>query len=180
LQLSYENLPEACAMRDGRKWKSIPFVLISEQPYHFVYPQEISRLNVTLISPSLHTHEIPLKIEDAVDKYIKRVLEDYDDLGLLVRFDKGTAQMGPALKKKDPEMESAYYYAPGDRRSNRSWVTVMREPDAVGPMAWACLPGGVSKRMASLRKRSRSGFKGLQVTPQGYHRSGVTHGLDLG
>ena len=92
-------------MRDGRKWKSIPFILISEQPYHFVFPEEISRLNVTLVHPSPYPLEILLKVRDTVDDYIRRVLEDYRNLGLIVRFEKGRAQLGPALKKKDPDME---------------------------------------------------------------------------
>ena len=39
--------------------------------------------------------------------------------------------IGPAFKKKDPEMESAYYYAPADRRNHRGWVTVMRDNEAI-------------------------------------------------
>ena len=131
LAADFRGLPENSAMRDGRKWKSIPFILISEQPYYFVYPQEISRLNVTLVRPSPYPLEILLKVRHAVDDYTKRVLEDYRDMGLLVRFEKGRAQIGPALKKKDPEMESTYYYAPGDRRNNRGWVTVMRDHEGL-------------------------------------------------
>lgn len=131
LASEFRSLPEPCAMRDGRKWKSIPFAVISEQPYYYGYPPEISRLSVTLIRPSPHPVEILLKIKDAVDNYIKRVLEDYRDMGLLVRFEKGRAQIGPALKKRDPEMESTYYYAPADRRSNRGWVTVMRDSEGL-------------------------------------------------
>lgn len=131
LAADFRGLPEACAMRDGRKWKSIPFILISEQPYYFSYPEEISRLNVTIVNPSFYPQETLLKVADAVDEYIKRVLEDYLDMGLLVRFENGRAQIGPALKKKDPEMESAYYYAPADRRNNRRWVTVMRDQEGL-------------------------------------------------
>src|SRR6185312_7152899 len=127
----FRNLPEACAMWDGRKWKSIPFIVISEQPFYFAYPKEISRLNVTMIRPSPYPSEILMKVRDAVDSYIKCVLDDYQDLGLLIRFERGRAQIGPALKKKDTEMESAYYYAPADRRNNRGWVTVMRDSDGL-------------------------------------------------
>jgi hypothetical protein len=48
----FRSLPESCAMRDGRKWKSIPFIVISEQPYYFGYPGEITRLKVALLRPS--------------------------------------------------------------------------------------------------------------------------------
>jgi hypothetical protein len=114
----FRSLPESCAMRDGRKWKSIPFVVISDQPYHFG-PPENRRFNIRMIRPSPYPEEILPQVRDAVDDYLKCVLEDYRDLGLLVTFERGRAQIGPALKKKDPEMESAYYYAPADRRVNK-------------------------------------------------------------
>lgn len=38
LATDFRNLPESCAMRDGRNWKSIPFIVISEQPFYFGYP----------------------------------------------------------------------------------------------------------------------------------------------
>jgi hypothetical protein len=131
LATDFRGLPESCAMRDGRKWKSIPLILISEQPYYFGYPDEISRLRVTIIRPSPYPLEILAKVRDTVDEYIKRVLEDYRDMGLLVRFEKGRAQIGPGLRKKDPEMESSYYYAPADLRNNRGWVTVMRDNEGL-------------------------------------------------
>ncbi len=131
LAADFRGLPEQYAMRDGRKWKSIPFVLVSEQPFYFGYPEEITRLAVTLIKPSPYPVEILLKVRDAIDDYIKRVLEDYRNMGLLVRFEKGRAQIGPALKKRDPELESSYYYAPADRRNNRGWVTVMRDNEGL-------------------------------------------------
>jgi hypothetical protein len=70
-------------------------------------------------------------VKAAVDDYIKRVLEDYRDLGLMITFEKDRARIGPALKKKDPMMESAYYYAPADRRNNRRFMTVMRDSDGL-------------------------------------------------
>lgn len=118
-------------MRDGRKWKSIPFVLISDLDYHFTYPAEIERLKITLARPTPYTSDIIPKISDTVDDYIKRVLEDYHDLGLMITFEKGHARIGPALKKKDPEMESAYYYAPADRRDNKRLMTVMRDGEGL-------------------------------------------------
>ncbi len=127
----FRKLPESCAMRDGRKWKSIPFIVISEQPYYFGYPEEIDRVKVTLIRPSPVATDILSKLRDIVDDYVKKVLEDYDDLGLMIRFEKDRARIGPALKKKDPEMESAYYYAPADRRDNKRYVTVMRDRDGL-------------------------------------------------
>ena len=49
----------------------------------------------------------------------------------MISFEKDRARIGPALKKKDPEMESAYYYAPADRRNNKRFMTVMRDSDGL-------------------------------------------------
>ena len=127
----FRTLPEQAAMADGRKWKSIPFVLICEQPFYFTYPDEIRRLNVTQIPPSPYPDQLLSAVKSAFDSYIVKVLEDYESLGLLVTFDKGYARLGPALQKKEPEMESAYYYAPADRRTHQRHVTVMRDSDGV-------------------------------------------------
>jgi len=131
LASAFREIPESCAMRDGRKWKSIPFVLISDLEYHFTYPAEISRLKITLIRPTPYTGDVIRKISDTVDDYIQKVLDDYHDLGLMISFEKGRARIGPALKKKDPEMESSYYYAPADRRDNKRFMTVMRDGEGL-------------------------------------------------
>jgi len=46
---------------------------------------------------------------------------------ILVRFERGHAQIGPALRKTRPNVESDYYYASADRRKNTRWLTVMRD-----------------------------------------------------
>lgn len=78
------------------------FILISDQPYYFGCPEEITHLSVTLIHPSPHPQELLSKVRDTVDDYIQRVLEDYHDLGLTISFEKDRARIGPALKKKRP------------------------------------------------------------------------------
>jgi hypothetical protein len=50
---------------------------------------------------------------------------------MLVRFENGHVQIGPALRKKNLTIESAYYYAKADRRSNRGWVTVKRDNEGL-------------------------------------------------
>jgi hypothetical protein len=54
------------------------------------------------------------------------MLDDYQNLGMIVQFKRGHAQIGPALRKKSPDAESSYCYAPADRRRNRRWLTVVR------------------------------------------------------
>jgi hypothetical protein len=67
------------------------------------------------------------RIQEIVDEFQDRVLDDYQNLGIMVRFEKGRAQIVPALKPKDALAESEYYYAPRDRRYNKRWVTVKRD-----------------------------------------------------
>jgi hypothetical protein len=131
LASSFRDIPEPCAMRDGRKWRSIPFIVISDLDYQFTYPSEINRLGITIIRPTTQTSDTVRNINDAVNDYIEKVLDDYQDLGMLITFEKGRAKIGPALKKKDPEMESSYYYAPADMRDNKRLMTVMRDSEGL-------------------------------------------------
>jgi hypothetical protein len=123
-----QSLPEECAMRDGRKWKSLPFIIISEGPYFFAAGEALDRTHAQLMPPSPYYPSVLLsKIQSVVDNYVSRILDDYQNLGMIVRFERGHAQIGPALRKKSPDVESSYYYAPADRRRNRRWLTVMRD-----------------------------------------------------
>jgi antiviral defense system Shedu protein SduA len=124
------SLPENCTMRDGRKWRSIPFIIFCspinfgavqlgrKQTHAHIYMADDSMLSIN-------------QVQKIVDEYGDRVLEDYSNLGILIRFKRGRAQIGPALKRKDPHAESEYYYASGDRRNNKDWVTVKRDYEGI-------------------------------------------------
>src|SRR6185437_11508388 len=71
------------------------------------------------------------QVQRIVDDYHEDVLREYDNLGILVRFEKGRAQVGPALRLKDRRAEGRYYYPPRDRRNNRGWVTVKRDREGL-------------------------------------------------
>ena len=47
-----------------------------------------------------------------------------------MRFEKGRAQISSALRLK--HNESDFYYAPGDRRIHKGWVTVKRDREGLG------------------------------------------------
>jgi hypothetical protein len=120
------NLPETCTMRDGRKWRSIPFAIFSGLWDSSTWLLKRNQTHARIFTSS-HSVIALNQIQDLVDQYQDRVLDDYRNLGILVRFVKGRAQIGPALRRKDRSVESEYYYAPGDRRSNKGWVTVKRD-----------------------------------------------------
>ena len=125
-----QSLPESCAMRDGRKWKSIPFVILYNAANFELTPGEQVDTHAHLVVQ--HHSDLTLrKIQAVVDQYQDRVLEDYRNVGIMIRFENGRAQIGPALRKKDPNIESEYYYAPADRRTNTGWVTVKRDSEGL-------------------------------------------------
>ena len=125
------NLPESCAMRDGRKWKSIPFVifsnaLASSRMIDFARYQENAEVYpVTTPSAAIAA------IQAIVDKYHDDVLADYRSLGILIRFDKGRVQIGPAMQRRNRHVESEFYYSPADRRKNSGWVTIRRDNEGL-------------------------------------------------
>jgi hypothetical protein len=122
-------LPENCAMRDGKKWKAIPFIIITEPVGYYQLEDARRRTQATIIaSPQSLTLA---KIEKVVEDYQDRVLEDYQSLGILVRLEKGRTQVCPALRKKNDVIESEFYYSPRDRRTDQRWVTYKRDNQGI-------------------------------------------------
>jgi len=107
------KLPETCTMQDGRKWKSIPFIIFSSR----ASSAASRRLNVSILPPSDPAGAVSA-VARVVDKYHESVLADYEALGILVRVEKGRVQIGTALHLKAEGAESEYYHAPGDRRTH--------------------------------------------------------------
>jgi hypothetical protein len=128
------NLPESCAMRDGRKWRAIPFIVLSSSPRisFEATPDMLRDTHAHIVKRYSHYPAVILReIKNIVDEYQDRVLEDYRKVGIIVRFEHGRAQIRPALRRKRPDVETEYYYAPADRRNNTGWVTVKRDIDGI-------------------------------------------------
>jgi hypothetical protein len=123
------DLPHSCAMFDGRKWKSIPFIVLA-RPAGNAAAAMRHKGNLRWVYGS-DPFQTMKKIEAIIEDDRNRILDDYQNLGMLVRFAKGRTQIGPALKKRDPHIESEFYYAPADRRNHRSWVTVRRDREGI-------------------------------------------------
>ena len=126
------TLPEACAMRDGRKWKRLPFIVFhgaAECPLpedYLEFPENVVLLDLTCNRFPLYALA---RIQSCVDGYYARVLQDYECSGLLVRFERGHIQIGPALRQR--EGEGTYYLGKADTRNNRGWVTVKRDREGL-------------------------------------------------
>jgi hypothetical protein len=123
-------LPENCAMRDGRKWKSLPFVILHNAASYELTPEMREDTHAHLVVQR-GTDVTLRQIQTIVDEYQNRVLEDYRSVGIIIRFENGRAQIGAALRKKDPHIESEFYYAAADRRTNTGWVTVKRDSEGL-------------------------------------------------
>lgn len=122
------NLPDSCTMRDGRKWKKIPIAIFATENTSATWRAR-TRSHHASVFPVAHPADALHKVQALVDDYHERVLQDYENLGMLVSVAKGRAQIGPALRlKKD---ESDFYYAPGDRRDHKGWVTVKRDREGL-------------------------------------------------
>jgi hypothetical protein len=117
------ELPENCAMRDGRKWKRIPIIIFSGIDGSCVS----SRLDATIVWPMDAAGALGA-IEMVFADYYKKVLDDYKDVGLLLREVKGRIQISAGFHQRKTD-ESTYYYAGCDLRYHAvdKWVTVQRD-----------------------------------------------------
>jgi hypothetical protein len=130
------NLPECCGMRDGRKWRVIPFIIICNPGHsYFGLVQEMQKDGHTRILTRFHHLRWPTvllqQIQIVVDAYHGWVLKEYRKVGIIITFEDGKARIGPALRHKHPGLETEYYYPPADRRKNTGWVTVKRDWDGI-------------------------------------------------
>lgn len=126
------SLPEHCAMRDGRKWKRIPFVIFAnslEDHSLMLYGESAA----IVLPPAFNRYPSAAlaRIRNCVDEYYDRLFRDFQSMGMLIRFERGHAQVGPAMRKRDPDQESAYYSAKRDSRNNKGWLTVKRDNEGV-------------------------------------------------
>ncbi len=127
------DLPESCAMRDGRKWKAIPLIIFYSPVDHEMAEYARRETHAHLIPAGYARHPVimAMVIKGIVDQFHQKVLNDYQYCGILVLFQNGRAQIKPALKRKRSLVESEFYYSSADRRQLQGWVTFSREKEGV-------------------------------------------------
>lgn len=127
---SVSSLPDGCAMHDGRKWKNVPFLIL---PNAMEIESQVFYKGDATILP-LYCNRLPslalAKIQECVDAYYDHVIQDYQDMGMRVRYREGHTQIGPA-KRSAPGYESNYYSAAKDRRDHKRWLTIKRDDEGV-------------------------------------------------
>jgi Domain of unknown function (DUF4263) len=129
------SLPESCAMRDGRKWKAIPQIVLTNRGYmygaydgldvEFVPDVTEAMLHGGFSSPVMWN-----RIEKIVNDYHSKAAAEYERVGLLVTYDHGLFRVKRAFKKKNAN-ESDFYYGGKDRRRFHGVVTIGRDSDGV-------------------------------------------------
>jgi hypothetical protein len=121
-------------MRDGRKWKRIPIIVLTEgyrEPAYggvdvdFVIDDTAMILNHGLVSTLTRR-----QLEEAVNRYQRAILAEYQRVGFLVTDDHGLYRIKKAYRKKTAD-ESEFYFSGKDRRRFRGFVTISRDSDGI-------------------------------------------------
>jgi hypothetical protein len=136
LSQEIRHLPDACTMRDGRKWKSIPHIVLSESAFrHPAYRGLDVEFVLDVTKHMRHSgYASPVtwqQIEKVINGYHRRAMEDYSRVGFLVCIEHGLYRVKRAYRKKLSAVESEFYYAAGDRRRFNGFVTIGREPEGM-------------------------------------------------
>jgi len=127
------ELPESCAMRDGRKWKRIPHIVLTKYGHrHEAYDGLDVEFVIDVTEQVLfHGFSSPItwnKIEEIVNLYHRRAMTDYERVGFMVTVDRGLYRLKRAFRKKDSR-ESEFYFGGKDRRRFVGCVTIGRDID---------------------------------------------------
>jgi hypothetical protein len=122
-------------MRDGRKWKKIPQVVLTKSGHrHQAYDGLDVEFVIDVTEQMLFSgYSSPVtwnKIEKIVNRYHERAAAEYERVGFLVDFDHGLYRVRRAYRKKN-STESDFYYGAADKRRFRGFVTIGREQDGV-------------------------------------------------
>lgn len=128
------ELPDACTTRDGRKWRSLPFLI-----FHGPVDPDLLRIASKETHARFHfgfhhrfaVRIMMLQIEAVVKEHHEALLCDFEYCGILVRYEMGRAQIKPALKRKPRRTHTELYNAAGDRRNQTDWVTFSRNREGL-------------------------------------------------
>jgi hypothetical protein len=134
------NLPETCAMRDGRKWKRIPQIVLTKHGHrHEAYDgldvEFVIDVTERMLFQGYGSPVTWKKIEQIVNQYHRRAMAEYERVGFLVTVDHGLYRVRRAFQKRDSN-ESEFYFGGKDRRRFHGYVTIGREPDGADHEAW--------------------------------------------
>lgn len=109
------RLPNDCAMRDGRKWNAVPFLVIPGAEVNVAEINERVPQGIQFLPFVGHPGKAADHIRSAIVAYRQRILDELDNLGFLVAYREGRYVVGPALVPKE-RLEGEFYFGPADSR----------------------------------------------------------------
>jgi len=129
------QLPDSCAMTDGRKWKAIPIVIVLQGIESLLLRERIGRLaveeNVAFVEALPDFPPTFRAIDGAVRNYRQRVLAEFSNLGFLVSYENGRYRVGPAMNATG-DIEGYFYDRRRDKRGLRDrYFTVDRDQQGI-------------------------------------------------
>ncbi len=134
------NLPETCAMRDGRKWKRIPQIVLTthghrHEAYDGLDVEFVIDITELMLFQGYGSPVTWSKIEEIINRYHLRAMDEYERVGFLVTVERGLYRVRRAFHKKNSN-ESEFYFGGKDRRRFHGFVTIGRERDGADYEAW--------------------------------------------
>ena len=124
-------LPETCAMRDGRKWKRIPQIVLTKhgrryEAYDGLDIEFVIDVTEMMLFSGYASPVTWDKIEKIVNQYHREATADYERVGFVVTVDHGLYRVKRAYHKRS-ERESEFYYGGKDKRRFHGFVTIGRD-----------------------------------------------------
>lgn len=127
-------LSDACTTRDGRKWRSLPFIIFQGPVEPWLLQMAKVKTHAQFYLGFHHVYAVRVmlfQIEAAVKAHHLALLSDYECCGILVRYEMGRSQIKPALRRKLGRTHTDYYNAAGDGRKLSDWVTFSRDGEGL-------------------------------------------------
>jgi Domain of unknown function (DUF4263) len=129
------DLPPNMAMFDGKKWRSIPIVILKHFFRDHFRREDFDRderaylehdeYATSTVDPHDENNYGADLIREKVTAYRQAVMSDLDNMGFIVRYERGRYTVASAFESRE-ELESRYYFGPADKR-RPTLVTVHRD-----------------------------------------------------
>lgn len=108
------SLNDRCAMPDGRKWKSVPFIILLRGESWRSPGSALNGERVFVLQDFGPKATLEM-VKAIVADYRRKLLDELDNLGLLVSYEGGRYQVGHVFSERLGH-EGRFYYAPADER----------------------------------------------------------------
>jgi hypothetical protein len=135
IALRIRNLPETCAMRDGRKWKRIPLIVLTdwgrrEEAFDGLDVNFVVDVTKWMLHSGYASSVTWTQIEKVVHRYHQKALGEYERVGFAVAGDHGLYRVKMAFRKKNSR-ENEFYFGGKDKRRFHGYVTIGRDSQGV-------------------------------------------------